>query len=138
MFGDKLSIATAIGLAILAVNELRGSAMLKRFNPRAPNLLFINQLALGILIIAYCGVSIYQTTHSAALKSAANSGNAELDQMMSGMIVPLTCGLYLTLAIAGGLTTILTAWYYHSRAKLIRNFLSQTPDWILQTLRAAG
>lgn len=110
--------------------------MLKRFNPRAATLLALNQLGLCLLILFYCAASIYQTLHSPSLKQAA--GNPELDEMMSGMILPLTFGLYGILAIVGGLTTLLTAWYYHSRAKLILTFLSQTPDWVLQTLRAAG
>lgn len=54
------------------------------------------------------------------------------------MISSLTVAMYGAVAILGGLTTLLTAWYYYSRSKPISRFLSQTPEWIIQTLRAAA
>lgn len=136
--GDWLSIVTAIGLGVCAFNELRGSSMLKHFNPRGPTLLCFNQLGLTVFIIAYSAISLYQSTRPSALKALNASGSPEVDQMMSSIVTPLTYGLYGGLAIIGGGTTLLTAWYYFTRKRLIKVMLSQTPDWIIQTLRAAG
>src|SRR5437868_10327370 len=48
LFGDFVSLVMGVGLGVVAYNELRGGAMLRRFDLRGPKLLGYNQFGLGV------------------------------------------------------------------------------------------
>jgi hypothetical protein len=54
------------------------------------------------------------------------------------LVRTLTLLVYGAVAAVGLLVPGLTAWYYFSRARLLREFLGQTPAWIVEVLRAGG
>ncbi len=139
LFGSVQAIVVGGALGLVGWNELRGATMLRRFDERAPRLLGFNQIALGVLIVAYSAWSLWSGLHSTPLASLGGStGDPEMDAMVSDLARVITISLYSTLAVVGVVVPGLTALYYFSRAKLLRSFESQTPAWVMQAMRAAA
>ncbi len=139
LFGDLIALAAGVALSVIAWNELRGAAMLARFDRRGPSLLGRNQLALAMLIIAYAAWSLMAALRSPMLASVGGStGDPNMDATIARLESLILYSLYITLAAVGAVIPPLTAWYYYSRAPILRDFLAQTPAWIADTLRAAA
>lgn len=139
LFGSVQAIVVGGALGLVGWNELRGATMLRRFDERAPRLLGFNQIALGVLIVAYSAWSLWSGLSSPPLASLGGStGDPEMDAMISDLARVITISLYATLAVVGVVVPGLTALYYFSRAKLLRAFESQTPAWVIQAMRAAA
>lgn len=133
LFGDVTSLVVGAALGILAFNELRGGKMIGRFDPHGARVLGWNQLVLGLVILAY---SLWKLTHPESVGEA--SGNAEVDEMVQNISSMVTYGLYGTLAVVGFLGCGLTAMYYFTRARIVREMVSGTPAWVLETMKAAA
>jgi len=135
---DGVGVVMGVGLGALAWNELRGRALLKRFNPRAPSVLGWNQVMLLGLIVAYAvwtmaaallGPNPYDEVMRRAPQAARLLGDiGRLYRMMS---VALYGGLIVGTLIFQGLN----ARYYFTRARLLGDYLAQTPPWILDLQR---
>lgn len=138
VFGDISSGVIALCLGIVAAIELRGASQIKAMNVNAPRMLAYNQLALAAVIVAYAGWSLWNATHTSPLASVGSTGDPDMDDMINGLNRTVSYGVYGLIALAGLLGPGLTALYYASRTKLIRAFLSSTPPWVVETLRAAG
>jgi hypothetical protein len=139
LFGSVQAIVVGGALGLISLNELRGAAMLRRFDERAPRLLGFNQIALGVLIVAYSVWSLWSGLRMPPLASLGGStGDPEMDAMISDLARVITISLYATLAVVGVVVPVLTALYYFSRAKLLRAFEAQTPSWVIQAMRAAA
>ncbi len=139
LFGDVSVIAPAVVLSLLAYNELRGASMLRRFDARGPGVLGRNQLTLALVIIGYAAWSLATAQPSSALASVGGStGDAGLDASIKGIETMVFWALNLGVAALGAIVPPLTAWYYYSRARLIREFLDETPSWITDTLAVAA
>ncbi len=139
LFGDMTSLVVAASLVAVACNELRGGAMVRRFEPRGARVLGYNQFFLGAIIVGYAGWSILAVLRDPMLKAAGGStGDPKIDQMVSELTTLVTYGLYGGMALVGIVAPALTAWYYFSRERLIRAMTEQTPAWVIETLRAAG
>jgi hypothetical protein len=138
-FGDLVSLILAILLSAIAFNELRGGTMVRRMDARGAGRLAVNQLALGVVIVAYAVWSLYSTLHDPALKQlTGQTGDAQTDAMLTRLSMAVTWGLYGGLAIVGIIAPGLTAWYYASRGALIRRFINETPAWVVEAMRATG
>jgi hypothetical protein len=141
---DWLAFVMGAGLSIIAWNEFRGRKLLQQFQARAAVLLSWNQVGLMVLIVAYAAWMLYQTA----------TGNTELDQAIrqqglagsdiagsfSAAVKSMT-ELFYKLLIA--LTIIFqgyNAFYYFTRAKLLRSYVAETPAWVveLQRTQAGG
>jgi len=122
------------GLGAIAYNELRARALLLGFNSRAPRILALNQIALGILIMAYAVVSLYQGL-AAPISAQLQSGDPETDAMIGSLSRTIIVALYASLAVFAIVGPGLTAWYYLSRAKHLDRFIKDTPPWVVQVLR---
>ncbi|HWB19611.1 MAG TPA: hypothetical protein VG711_04865 [Phycisphaerales bacterium] len=139
LFGDVVSLILGIALAVSAACELYGGSLLRRFNPVGAQWLGWNQIALAIMICVYAAWSLYASLHSPALAGLDGStGDAHLDNLASQIKFIASWGVYGSLAFFGLLGPGLTAWYYFSRAKYVRELLAGTPDWVIQTLNAAA
>jgi len=139
LFGGLLTLsfvglALGAGLGGIAFNELRARALLLRFNPRAPRILALNQIALGILIMAYAVVSLYQGL-AAPVGAQLQSGDPEMDAMIGSLSRTIIIALYGSIAVFAIVAPGLTAWYYLSRAKHLDRFIKDTPPWVVQVLR---
>lgn len=139
LFGSVQAIIVGGALAIVAWNELRGASLLRRFDLRGPRVLGFNQIALGILIVAYSAWSLWSGLHSSPLAILGGStGDQEMDRLVSDLSRVITVSLYVTLGVVGVVVPGLTALYYFTRAGLIRSLKSQTPPWVIQAMRAAA
>lgn len=139
IFGSVAALVVALALGVLGWNELRGGAMLRRLDPRGPRTLAANQLALGTLIVAYSAWSLAKALNNPTLASVGGStGDPEMDAMIAGISEMVAWGVYGTMAAVGVIIPGLTAWYYASRAKPVRDLLARTPEWVVDTLRAAA
>ncbi len=118
-----------------AWGEFHGAAMVKRFDPRGARRLAINQIGLGSALVVY---AVWCLITGLTGKSAlAASGSPEVDAMVAGLEKTITLVLYGSLAIVGVIGPGLTAWYYESRGRLIREFRKRTDPSVLEALKAA-
>ncbi len=139
LFGSLISLVTGVALGVVAFNEIRGATMLRRFEPRAARLLGFNQIGLAAIIVGYAAWSLVSQLRADPLESmGGSSGDAEVDAMISGLTSTVTYGLYGGMAAIGVIVPGLTAWYYFSRARVVRTVVSQTPEWVVSALRAAA
>ena len=120
-------------LAAMAFIELRGAARLRVLDPMAPRMLGLNQAALAGLIILYALWQIYQqSTGKSELAAAAAATDPQVAEMVGPMVQQVTLVLYggliaVAICAQGGL-----ALYYFTRARTLRLYREQTPQWILQ------
>lgn len=139
LFGDFIALAFGLALLGVAWNELRGGAMLKRFDSRGARVLGYNQFLLGALIIGYAAWSIAAAVRNPMLKSmGGTTGDPKMDEMMHQVSMLVTYSLYGGMIVIGIIVPVLTAWYYLSRESLVKRFLEETPAWVVETLRSAG
>lgn len=139
-FGDVTSLVMGAALGGLAFNELRGGRMIARFDAKGASVLGGNQLMLGAAIVAYSGWSLYSATKDPALARLAggSTGDADVDATVQSIANFATYGLYGTLAVGGVVGCGLTALYYYTRARIVRQLIEETPTWVLDTMRAAA
>ncbi|MCC6426913.1 MAG: hypothetical protein IT435_08825 [Phycisphaerales bacterium] len=139
LFGDWASLILGAALGAIAFNELRGAGLLKRFDPRAGSILGYNQLVLGVVLVVYAGWSLWSAlNHNALAAVGGSTGDPGIDEMVQGLSRTASYGVYGTLAIVGVIVPGLTAWYYFTRARHIRELTRATPAWVIETMRAAA
>ena len=140
MFGefDIIGLGMGAGLALLAWNEFRGRAMLRRFELYGCHVLGWNQLSLMAMVIVY----------AAWMLAGALWGPGPYDEaiasesMLAGPLGSIN-DLYrmISMAIYGGLiagTLIfqgLNSLYYFTRRKHVEAYLSETPRWVVELQR---
>ena len=127
-------------ITVFAVNELRGAAGVKRFEPAAARMMGWNQFALAVAVLVYCSWRIWETKYHPTPRET--SGSAEVDDMLAdfdaGLKTTITYAVYAAMAVLGSFIPTLNGLYYFARAKTIRQFVAATPEWVLTTMRAAG
>jgi len=139
ILGDVAAMVMGLALGTLGWNELRGVAMLKRFDPRGARVMGYNQIGLGLLIVIYAAWSLRSAADNPLLSAQGGStGDAQADAMISEITGVVTYGLYGSMMVAGLIGPGLTAWYYFSREKIVRAFVANTPPWALEAMRTAG
>ncbi len=137
LFGLFSRTALVMGLAMgfVAWNEFRGRALLRAFDPAGARLLGKNQVGLLVVIVVYCLWSIYITT------TGENPEMAEIEAMIgdiSDLVKELTVMVYGAVIGLSVLFQGLNARYYFSRQRLIREYLQQTPDWVVKLQRSSS
>ncbi len=139
LFGDVVALVLGVMLGVIAFNELRGAAMLRRFEMRGPRVLGYNQIGLGTLLVVYGVYSLVRAlTHPLLASVGQSTGDAEMDAMIGRISDLAAYGLYGGVALFGIIGPGLTAWYYFSRAKLVRKMVEGTPEWVIGAMRAVG
>lgn len=144
---DPLSpgMALGLGMALVAIFEFIGAAKLRRLHPGAARMLGLNQLLFAAMLSIYALWNIHVTLTTPASSTmgqeytslASQSPDAaEMIQSIDSMGRTVTLGFYgLLIAVAlfvqGG-----TALYYFTRAGHVREFLRQTPQWIVELHRS--
>ncbi len=133
LMGDAASIVVGAAVCGLGVNELAGSRLLSKLDPRGPTRLAWNQVMVAAVMVIYACWASY----------AAWNGSDQSPLVTAGMIDPvvLVTMQLLTYALAGGvgvLVTMLTAIYYRSRGRVLRDMLHETSPWVVETMRMAA
>ncbi len=134
--------ATWMGLAMIitAFVELRARERLRRLDPSAARTLGYNQVVLGLLLVLYAAWNIdtliVASPGPLTINFSAGDTAFHFEPNNAVFIRQFTLMLYGAMAIVAVLTQGSTAWYYFSRDKWIREYVSRTPSWILQIQRA--
>jgi len=137
LWGDWVSGILAVGLGACAFVELRGAGRLRKFDVSAARMLGFNQVALGAGVVIYAAWS-YVAAKSGVVGAAGQTGDAGMDAMVADLANTLIVGLYGGMALFGVLVPGLNAWYYFTRARVMRELLAGTPRWVIEALKAAG
>ena len=140
MFGefDIIGLGMGAGLALLAWNEFRGRAMLRRFELYGCHVLGWNQLSLMAMVIVYAAWMLGE----ALLGPGPYDEAIARESMLAGPLGSIN-NLYriISVLIYGGLiagTLIfqgLNSLYYFTRRKHVEAYLSETPEWVVQLQR---
>lgn len=135
LFGptSPLLLALAMGMGLVARNEWRGRALLRRFDPAGPELLVRNQIGLLVLAVAYCAWQLVSIRVNADPQWAVLQ---ELLGLEPGYIEGLMTTGYVAAILVATLFIGLNARYYHRRGPMIAAWLATTPDWVVGLLRA--
>ena len=142
--GSFVGLVIAVGLGVLAWNELRGRRQLLEFDAEAPAILGWNQLALLAMVCGYClwQVICYWVGGSAiAAEIAAKPelrellGKGEEFETLLRLFVLMFYSVVIVLSIAA---QGLNAWYYFSRRKHVEAYVRETPPWVIELQRLAG
>jgi hypothetical protein len=134
--GSVIVMGLAVGLGVVARNEFRGRAMLRRFEPSGGRFLGRNQLGLMALIVAYSLWSIW--------RAKAGPPDPEMEQLQdlvgvgSDLIQQLTVVLYLGVIAATAIFQGLNARYYFRRVAMTKAYLVETPAWVVDLQRSAA
>lgn len=132
-----IGILAALSLLIITYVEFHGRSLVQTLNPKGLTYLANNQLVFGILIILYAVSQLYYQAqgvdpHLAELASLGEIGEqiAELEQAIVKIVyISLIAG---TIIFQGGM-----ALFYHRSRKHLQRFVSDTPTWVIDVLKAA-
>jgi hypothetical protein len=121
--------------------ELRGAGRIRQLQSDAARVLGFNQLALGALLIAYGAWQIYGQLTGTGEYAQIAASDPQLAQMLAPVedltrmiVVGVYGGLIVVSLVAqGGL-----AMFYFTRGKYIRDYVRQTPAWIVNLQKAGS
>ncbi len=129
------TLVLGVGMAVVARNEWRGKGLLRRFDPKGPELLYRNQIGLLVMAVAYCGWRLL------AIYAQPDPEWAQLQDLLSlepRYIQDLMAAGYVA-AILGAVVFVgLNARYYGRRAPMVAEYLRDTPGWVLDIQRASA
>ena len=141
-----LALVVGAGMAAVAFNSFRGASRLRCYDVSAPRLLALNQLLFAAIIIAYCVWRVVYVLFVMDLNEKyPELAQLQADPTVAGVygdieeltriVVPLAYGAVIlgSILAQGGL-----ALYYLTRARHVREFRRQTPQWITDLLTAAA
>jgi len=133
IFGPT-SFLVGVGLAIVARNEFVGRTRLRSFDPSGLELLWRNQVGFMALIIAYCVWSIFRSF------ARPESEISELTQQLgaTGLVQAATLIVYTVVIVVTGIFQGLNAYYYFVRVARIREYVRDTPPWVLDLQRSTA
>jgi len=147
--GDSMTLALGVAFIAVGYHELALRPRLGQLDRGAPMSLAMNQVILGVLIIAYAawqlvhGLTPTDPGPASALASDPAIANdpqladlAGLSETMEHLTKMVNLGVYGGLILGTLLVQGLTARYYASRRKHLDRFLAETPGWIINLHRA--
>lgn len=130
-FFDKPTFLLGVAMSIIAIVELRGAGALNRLDLQAPQRLALNQVAFGILLIAYAGWQLWvNLTSPSELASVPELKQAVGD--LPGLERMIYLAVFFSIVLAALVGPGLTAIYYATRKKHLDAYYQQTAPWIVQ------
>ncbi|MCE5328123.1 MAG: hypothetical protein LLG01_17080 [Planctomycetaceae bacterium] len=133
---DLWGVVLTLGLCAGGFCEWHGRQMLLNLDPRGPRLLGWNQMGLMALILAYCAWQMVAAVYfpdPAAAKTYADLKSLGMD--LGKIEKQLTLLSYSLVALTVVVFQGLCARYYFSRIKILKDYISQTPQWIIDLRR---
>ena len=127
------SFLVGVGLAVVARNEFVGRTRLRALDPSGLELLWRNQVGFMALIIAYCVWSMFRAV---ALPNAVTDFMELLGEGAGELLQSLTILAYVAVIVLTGIFQGLNAHYYFVRAARIRDYVRDTPQWVLELQRS--
>ena len=142
IFGIPSITAILLGLILTAIGvvEILGGGQLRRLDLRAVRILTINQLCLATLILLYAlwnlhGEIAHPDSDLAGLSPSDAQTLVQGDSSVLGITHEIMVLLYGSL-IAAAVFEAAMAGYYHTRGAYLRQYLAQTPPWIVAMQKA--
>lgn len=123
-FGSLTALIVGAALLVLAWIEFRGRAGLRRLEPGGLRLLGWNQIALFVLLAAYClrSIHVLRTRPPEELDTAAALAGLPFEALVGLLVVTYVAVIVVSLVVQG-----LFAAYYWSRGRLLREHLEEAP-----------
>ena len=135
-FFSLTSFLVGVGLAVVARNEFVGRGRLRALEPRGLELLWRNQLGFMALIVTYCVWSMYRTV---ALPDPRMKELTELlGEGTDELLQSLTLTVYATVIVVTAIFQGLNARYYYIRVTRIRDYVRETPTWVVDLQRSTA
>jgi hypothetical protein len=135
------SLLLGVGLGIVAYLELRGSKGLRRFDETAPLRLGFNQIALGAMIVVYCGWGIWLAVAGPGPYDsylAQGGDTAEMIEPTAQLHTAMTSAFYALLICVSVVAQGCAALYHFTRRRHMIAYLRETPAWVVEALRAVA
>jgi hypothetical protein len=127
------------GMMVIAFVELQAANRLRRLETGAARVLGFNQVALAALLLAYAVFGVYGVLYGPSEYAAIVAAEPEVGRAL-GPIEDLTKTFSLAVYVIVMLVAVFfqggMAMYYFGRAALVRNYLAQTPAWVVSVQRA--
>jgi hypothetical protein len=137
---SPVGLLLGAGMCIVAFIEFRSVGELKRLDATAPRRMAINQLAFGVMLFLYGAINFYTSWRATNSEILSDPQIAQLSPEVADMAGKwergITMAVYAIIMLAAFLGPGLTAWYYNTRTRYIKDYVSQTPQWILDLQRA--
>jgi hypothetical protein len=132
--GSFWGVALGTAMAVISVIEFRGVTELTRLDLNAPRRLALNQLAFGLMLLGYGAFMLVQSmTSPSALSPEVKEFVGKEGEALARSLYSAVYGSVILAAILGpGLTAV----YYYTRRRYIEQYLTQTPQWIIDLQRA--
>jgi len=130
-----------LALSLVAYKSFLGAKRLAQFDRTAPQYLALNQILLAASIILYAAYSLHQglsgkndlASQLGTLNDpSANNIAGDIQNIYQLIYWVLYGGLIVGTIVAQGLAAL----YYGSRAKFVRAYLDETPQWVVDLQRA--
>ncbi len=130
-------ILIGLVLAAIGVIEIMGGRQLLRLDFRAIRVLTINQLSLATLILLYALWNLHgEIAHPVAEVSDADAQLlGQVDPSVLSVTHEIMLLVYASLIAAAFFEAGMAA-YFHSRGAHLRQYLAQTPTWIISMQKA--
>lgn len=132
--GSVVALVMALGLTVVAFNEFRGGALLRRLSPAGAILLACNQAGFGLMLMAYAAWMLIATIGAPTVASQLAVADPEMAAMIESLERLARVLVYGGVAAVGLIVPGLTAIYYLSRGGHIRRYHRDTPAWARQAL----
>jgi len=133
-------LLVGIAMSLVAVNEFRGGARVRRFDESACRLLALNQVFFSLTMCAYCVWRLWEVSTSPDPFLGQRTGDAQSDQLLASIGALNQTLSYAMYAGGIGLSVVVqgsTALYYWTRRSHIRAYINSTPAWVVQLQRVA-
>jgi hypothetical protein len=135
---DWLSAVLCVGLGLLGCIEARSGRRLLAFEPSAARWLGANQLMLMGLIVFYAAWMLLAALHgpnpydeAVRREPMLRGALGDFGQLYRSLTVMTYGGLIAATVVFQGLLAL----YYFARGRAVREYLSQTPPWVVQLQR---
>jgi hypothetical protein len=135
------SLLLGIGLGIVAYLELQGSKGLRRLDETAPHRLGFNQIALGAMIVVYCGWGIWLAVAGPGPYDsylAQGGDTAEMIEPIAQLHRAMTSAFYALLIVVSVVAQGCASLYYFTRRRHMIAYLRETPAWVVEALRVVA
>lgn len=136
-----VSLLLGVGLGVVAYVELRGARRLRAFDDTAPFHLGYNQLFLGALICLYCIYGIWKAVAGPSPYDsylAAGGSTAEMIEPIDNLNRAIMAAFYGLLLCGSAAAQGFGALYYFTRRRHVRDFVTKTPEWVIDMLRVVA
>jgi protein-S-isoprenylcysteine O-methyltransferase Ste14 len=135
-FSSLTAILVGLGLGVVAFVELRTIPRLKQLDPKSPQTLGYNQLALAGILICYAVWNLLFPSGMSQdiINSAPELQSAGFD--LGTMESQINHLIYFALIIVALGAQGSLALFYFRRTKIIQSYLANTPAWIVEMQRA--